>query len=73
MTRLSKGHSVPYRGARGTVFTVGHSTHTIAEFVALLTQVAVKLIVDVRSIPRSRANPQFNADSRVLPASVHDE
>jgi uncharacterized protein (DUF488 family) len=67
-TRVGKGHSVPYRGARVTVFTIGHSTRTIAEFVALLTQVAVELIVDVRSIPRSRTNPQFNAD--VLPGSL---
>ena len=48
-----------------TIFTIGHSTRTIAEFVALLRQVAVDLLVDVRSIPRSRTNPQFNAD--VLP------
>ena len=51
-----------------TVFTIGHSTRTIAEFVALLTQVAVELVVDVRSIPRSRTNPQFNAG--VLPGSL---
>ncbi len=46
-----------------TVYTIGHSTHTIAEFEALLQQVAVDLLVDVRSIPRSRTNPQFNSDS----------
>jgi uncharacterized protein (DUF488 family) len=46
-----------------TIFTIGHSTRTIAEFVALLRQVAVDLRVDVRSIPRSRTNPQFNADA----------
>jgi uncharacterized protein (DUF488 family) len=46
-----------------TIFTIGHSTRTIAEFVALLRQVAVDLLVDVRSIPRSRTNPQFNADA----------
>jgi uncharacterized protein (DUF488 family) len=51
-----------------SVFTIGHSTRTIAEFVALLREVAVELIVDVRSIPRSRTNPQFNAD--VLPGSL---
>jgi uncharacterized protein (DUF488 family) len=45
-----------------TIFTIGHSTRTIAELVALLRQVAVDLLVDVRSIPRSRTNPQFNAD-----------
>ncbi len=49
--------------AMPTIFTIGHSTRTIAEFVALLRQVAVDLLVDVRSIPRSRTNPQFNADA----------
>lgn len=45
-----------------TIFTVGHSTRTVAELVALLEQVEVDLLVDVRSIPRSRAVPQFNID-----------
>jgi uncharacterized protein (DUF488 family) len=45
------------------VFTIGHSTRTIAEFVALLRQAAVDLLIDVRSVPRSRTNPQFNADA----------
>ena len=46
-----------------TIFTIGHSTRPIGEFVALLQQVTVDLLVDVRSIPRSRTNPQFNADA----------
>ena len=50
------------------IFTIGHSTRTTAEFIALLQQVHVKLLVDVRSIPRSRAMPQFNID--VLPVSL---
>ena len=53
-----------------TIFTIGHSTRTIAEFVALLRQVVVDLLVDVRSIPRSRTNPQFNADA--LPEALVD-
>src|ERR1019366_295924 len=44
------------------IFTVGHSTRTIDEFVELLHAHGVKGIVDIRSIPRSRHNPQFNAD-----------
>lgn len=48
-----------------TIFTIGHSTRTFAEFLELLRQAAVDLLVDVRSVPRSRTNPQFNAD--VLP------
>ena len=53
-----------------TIFTIGHSTRTIAEFVALLRQAAVDLLIDVRSVPRSRTNPQFNADA--LPAALAD-
>ncbi|MEX0878790.1 MAG: DUF488 domain-containing protein [Thermoanaerobaculia bacterium] len=51
-----------------TIFTIGHSTRTLAEFVALLRQVDVTLLVDVRSIPRSRTTPQFNGDT--LPDSL---
>jgi uncharacterized protein (DUF488 family) len=46
-----------------TVFTIGHSTRTLAEFIALLRQVDVTLLVDVRSFPRSRTTPQFNLDT----------
>jgi uncharacterized protein (DUF488 family) len=50
------------------VFTIGHSTRALADFVSLLRQVDVALLVDVRSIPRSRAAPQFNADT--LPGAL---
>ena len=43
--------------------TIGHSTRTIAEFVDLLLQSRVDLVVDVRSMPRSRTNPQFNRET----------
>lgn len=45
-----------------TIFTIGHSTHQINEFVELLEAHGVKEIVDVRSIPMSGYNPQFNSD-----------
>jgi uncharacterized protein (DUF488 family) len=51
-----------------TIFTIGHSTRPIDEFLALLHEAGVNLLVDVRSIPRSRTNPQFNADA--LPGSL---
>src|SRR5258706_16356197 len=51
-----------------TIFTIGHSTRTVAELVNLLRQALVDLLVDVRSVPRSRANPQFNADA--LPTAL---
>jgi uncharacterized protein (DUF488 family) len=53
-----------------TIFTIGHSTRPIAEFLTLLQDAGVDLLVDVRSIPRSRTNPQFNADS--LPGPLGD-
>jgi len=46
-----------------SVFTIGHSTRSIDEFVELLQRHGVKEVVDVRSIPKSRHNPQFNADT----------
>jgi uncharacterized protein (DUF488 family) len=45
------------------VFTVGHSTRPIGEFLALLEAHGVRLLVDVRTVPRSRHNPQFNQDA----------
>jgi uncharacterized protein (DUF488 family) len=47
---------------RPRIFTVGHSTRSIDDFVELLRAHGVREIVDIRSIPRSRHNPQFNAD-----------
>lgn len=44
------------------IFTVGHSTHPIDEFVRLLKAHSVEQIVDVRTIPKSRHNPQFGED-----------
>jgi uncharacterized protein (DUF488 family) len=43
------------------IFTVGHSTRTAEEFVRLLQAFEVELDVDVRTIPRSRRNPQFES------------
>jgi uncharacterized protein (DUF488 family) len=43
-------------------FTIGHSTRSVAEVADLLKAVGADMIVDVRSMPRSRANPQFNID-----------
>src|SRR5512141_2230669 len=45
---------------KGPVFTIGHSTRTLNELLALLQQVEITMLVDVRSIPRSRRTPQFN-------------
>ncbi len=47
----------------GTIFTVGHSTLPIDQFVSLLRTYGIERLADVRTVPRSRHNPQFNADS----------
>jgi uncharacterized protein (DUF488 family) len=49
-------------------FTIGHSTRSIDDFVELLREAGVQLVVDVRTVPRSRTNPQYNAD--VLPGTL---
>ena len=49
-------------------FTIGHSTRSIDEFVHLLRVAEVTLVADIRSVPRSRTNPQYNKD--VLPATL---
>jgi uncharacterized protein (DUF488 family) len=51
-----------------TVLTIGHSTRTIEEFIQLLQAHNVAGVVDVRTVPRSWHNPQFNRDT--LPASL---
>jgi uncharacterized protein (DUF488 family) len=48
--------------AINTLYTIGHSTHSIDEFVDLLNAHGVARIVDVRSIPKSRHCPQFNSE-----------
>jgi uncharacterized protein (DUF488 family) len=45
------------------VLTIGHSTRSLEEFVELLRAHGVKHVADVRTIPRSRHNPQFNRDT----------
>jgi uncharacterized protein (DUF488 family) len=48
---------------RPCVYTIGHSTRSVAEFVELLRCGQVDLVLDIRSTPRSRTNPQFNLDA----------
>ena len=50
------------------VLTIGHSTRTLEEFVQLLEIYGLTLVVDVRTVPRSRHNPQFNKET--LPTSL---
>jgi len=47
-------------GARGTLYTIGHSTRSTRELIELLRAHGVEQVVDVRTIPKSRHNPQFS-------------
>ena len=42
-----------------SIYTIGHSTHPIEEFLDVLRAYNIQLLVDVRTVPRSRKNPQF--------------
>ena len=53
----------PSGGRAPLILTIGHSTRPISEFIGLLRQHGVEGLVDIRTIPRSRHNPQFNSDA----------
>ena len=53
------------------LYTIGHSRHSIEHFVNLLRQASVSLVFDVRSIPYSRRNPQYN--QKVLAGRLRNE
>ncbi len=57
----SKGSEEPEKTP--FVLTIGHSTRSLEDFIDLLKTHRVKMIVDVRTVPRSRHNPQFNLDT----------
>ena len=48
---------------RPALYTIGHSNRTSEEFIALLLDNRVKRLADIRTVPRSRYNPQFNGDT----------
>lgn len=50
------------------MFTIGHARHPLEEFIQLLQREDIEHLVDVRSFPRSRTNPQFNIDT--LPGAL---
>jgi uncharacterized protein (DUF488 family) len=52
------------------VFTIGHSTRPISEFIELLRTNGIERLLDIRTIPRSRHNPQFDTDA--LAKSLHE-
>ena len=44
------------------IFTIGHSTHPVSEFIEILKGLEIQSIIDVRTIPKSRHNPQFTRE-----------
>jgi uncharacterized protein (DUF488 family) len=63
-----KGKRMPSAEPSPIVLTIGHSTRTLEEFIGLLQAHGAVRVVDVRTVPRSRHNPQFNKAS--LPGSL---
>ncbi len=61
---------MPKKEPSPLVMTIGHSTHTLEEFIRLLQAHGATCVVDVRTVPRSRHNPQFNKTS--LPRSLEE-
>jgi uncharacterized protein (DUF488 family) len=58
-------------GDHRPIFTVGHSTRPLDAFIELLREARVGRLVDVRGIPRSRTNPQYNLDTLPEALSLH--
>ncbi|MDA8217818.1 MAG: DUF488 domain-containing protein [Dehalococcoidales bacterium] len=52
--------------AKPVLYTVGHSTRSLDEFMTLLLSAGLRQVVDVRTIPRSRRNPQFNGTTLAI-------
>ncbi len=52
-----------------TIYSIGHSTHPLEKFISMLQAYEIERLVDIRTIPRSARNPQF--DREVLPTELH--
>jgi len=48
------------------IYTIGHSTHSIAEFLGMLQSFDIKILADIRSLPGSRKFPQFNKENLII-------
>lgn len=57
------GQRGPYNGDMRTVYTIGHSTRPIEEFIGLLRDQGVTRLIDIRTVPKSRHNPQYWHDA----------
>ena len=54
--------------AKHTLYTIGHSTHSLTEFLEILHSFNIKILADIRSMPGSRKFPQFNQDNLKIAA-----
>jgi uncharacterized protein (DUF488 family) len=66
----SQRRKQPLTSDRSQIFSIGHSNRSLEEFVELLREAEIGLVADIRTVPRSRTNPQFNKDT--LPESLSD-
>jgi len=57
-----------HKKRKNRIFTIGHSTRSVADLAGLVREAGSEFVVDVRTVPRSRTNPQFNAD--MLPEAL---
>ena len=55
-----------------TIWSIGHSTHSLEEFVGLLRSSCIKRVADIRTVPKSRRNPQFHTDSLAKSLPEHE-
>jgi uncharacterized protein (DUF488 family) len=71
---IDGGMTAHRKSLKGPIFTIGHSTRSIDDFIALLRANGVQRLIDIRTIPKSRHNPQFNGDAlaRALQAARID-
>ena len=65
-------HSPQEHWPEGAVFTVGHSTLPIERFIALLQAYGIECLPDIRTVPRSRHNPQFNGEALAAALAAED-
>jgi len=61
--RATPGEDSPAPMRKVTIYSIGHSTMPVERLVSILQSHSVTLLVDIRRIPRSRHNPQFNSDA----------
>lgn len=60
------------RSGKNTIYTVGHSTHTIAVFIEMLQSFGIKTLADIRRFPGSKKYPQFNKENLATALQQHD-